>query len=167
MANKTIAQLDTITPTSADVIPIWDMSEGKTGKATLTQMASIISRSEFVVGGVSNSTWDWTSQFSVPPETTENTSFTIPADGLYSIRLAINGQNAGITNHNLYLTINGWEFAKVETSSSWNSNNTSITLRLKQGTSLNFTHYKSTTTEASGVPVGYATVNLFRVHEIF
>lgn len=42
MANKTITQLDTITPASADVIPIWDMSEGKTGKATIADVAPII-----------------------------------------------------------------------------------------------------------------------------
>lgn len=44
MANKTIAQLDTITPASADVIPIWDISEGKTGKATLANIAPIIAK---------------------------------------------------------------------------------------------------------------------------
>lgn len=124
-------------------------------------------RSGFVVGGVSNSGWDWTSQFSVPEETTENASFTIPVDGLYAIKLGINAQNTGIETHNLFLLINGWEFAKVGTANTFNENNSAITLRLKQGTVLNFTHYKSTTPHASGVTVGNAIVNLFRVNEIF
>lgn len=45
MADKTITQLDTITPASADEVPIWDKSIGITGKASLEQMASITSLS--------------------------------------------------------------------------------------------------------------------------
>lgn len=143
------ATLPAVTPAGNDLMLIYDVSEGTTGKATIAGIAPKVAENIDVdnlpsLAALYAGTISIKKNVNIEKTTTTPVSFVddyiIPESGGYVIQCSINNISAGVVSNSIFVKINNQNLFSISNPSSaaWTVVSDSIFIPLKQGTLVSF-----------------------------